>query len=244
MIWGNDTLFNILMWLALGLSLFVGILGIGLFVMWIKYSWMNQHNSMNYTGKDLTQKMFQKYGVNAEIKSSFFYSKYWNHNERRNTYKLRPWTHDRQSLWTMMEASQQAYATIIRKTNKRDFWAAFRLPQLVGWIGGLLGMALVVWAFYGLEKLDINSNGDWQFWVKVSLGFSVTFTAVAFSVVRRAYLLKKNVVPMIADMGFQESELRVIQQIFNWAYIYAWANAILQLIRMVMDIYMKTQERR
>lgn len=233
-----------LAWAAIVVGAFVMILGLGLFVMWIRYSWIERNNTLNITGGELTQKIFQDHGLNPEIKSSFFYSKYWNHNARRNTYRLRPWTHDRRSLWTMMEASQQAYATTIRNTNKREFWLAFRLPQLVMWAGGLIGGGLIAYGIYGYEKAGTPSQNFWDTWFWMVMGTLILIIAMTYATCWRAWKLKKNVVPMISKVGFAEHELRIIQSIFNWAFLYAFANAILQTIRIALEIAQKINDKK
>lgn len=234
---------SILLIAAMIVGAFVFILGMGLFVMWIKYSWIERNNSLNYTGRDLTERMFHDNGINPEIKSSFFYSKYWNHNAKRNTYRLRPWTHDRRSIWTLMEAGQQAYATIIRNTKKKEFWLAFRMPQLIMWAGGLVGAGLIAYGWYAYENLAIGHSASfWNTWVWIALGFLVLLTSMTYATCWRAWQLRKHVVPMISNIGFAEHELRAIQSIFNWAFLYAFANAILQTIRIALEIAEKANQ--
>ena len=236
----NDLTINALIIAALVVGAITFILGIGLFVMWVKYSLFKRDNSINATGGQLTQWIFNKNNVDAQITSSFFYSKYWNHNKRRNTYKLRPWTHNRKSIWTMMEASQQAYATVIRQKKTKTFWYAFRLPQLISFAGTLVGIGLIAWGITALKESghgSINwSNASWGIYVKISIGLSVIMLASMYSQVWRAALLKKHVIPLIKDSGLNDYELKAIQRIFTWALLYAVANAILQTIRVITEI--------
>ena len=221
-------------------GLLTTVAGLGLFVMWIKYSWIKRSNSQNYTGADLTNVMFQNEGQNYEIRSSFFYLKFWNHNKRRNTYKLRPWTHDRRSVWTMMEASQQAYASIIREKHPKTFWTAFRLPRLVSMGGAIIGVGIMVWGIKAAVDLGSLENWNFEAWLKVSIGISVVLVSVAYATVYRAYVLKKNVVPLLEKTGLNQYELDSIQKIFNWALVYAIANAIWQTIRIVGEVLDKS----
>ena len=235
----TDLTINALIIAALVVAVITFILGIGLFVMWIKYSWFKRENSINATGGQLTQWIFNNNNVDAKIQSSFFYSKYWNHNKRRGTYKLRPWTMNRRSIWTMMEASQQAYVTVIREKKKKTFWYAFRLPQLISFAGSLVGIGLMAWAITGLKESGhgINwSNASWGVYLKISLGLSIVMLASMYSQVWRATLLKKHVLPLIKNSGLNDYELKAIQRIFTWALLYAIANAILQSIRVVVEL--------
>ena len=213
-----------------GIMVFIST--IGLFVMWIKYSWIKRNNSKDFTGEEITKKLFQENHINPKIKKSFFYVKYWNHKKKTNTYKLRPWTYSRKSIWTMMEASQQAYATIIRQTNKKTFWLVFRIPQIIA-IGGLLiGSGII---FLGLEttkqvgtSIDIN-------W-KTILGISIVIFTIIFSLVWRSWLLRKNVPNLIKNCGLNKYELNAIKKIFTWFLVYAIAQAILQIIRIILRV--------
>lgn len=213
----------------------VFVVGMGLLIMWIKYSLIRRNNSANYTGRDLTEKLFAQNGQSHDIKSSFFYAKYWNHNKRRGTYKLRPWTHNRKSLWTMMEASQQAYATIIRESNPKTFWMAFRLPQIVSLAGALIGFGFIAWGIYGVGLTTDLIDWNWGTWFKVSLGFSIALLALMYASIYRAYVLKKNVPPMLEGSGLSQEEIKIIKRIFNWALAYAVLNSILQLIKIAID---------
>ena len=238
----KDFTINALIIAALVVAAITIVLGFGLFVMWIKYSLFKRNNSINATGGQLTQWIFNNNGINAEIRSSFFYSKYWNHNKRRNTYKLRPWTMGRKSIWTMMEAAQQAYVTVIRGKKKKTFWYAFRLPQIISFAGTFAGIGLIAWAITGLKEsghvIDW-SKVSWGIYLKISLGISVVMLASMYAQVWRAAVLKRNVVPMIKKSGLNESELKAIQRIFTWALLYAIANAILQSIRVIVEILSK-----
>lgn len=226
-----------LIWTALAIGIIVFILGFGLFVLWIRYSLVKRNNSLNYTGADVTGAIFNKTGINVEIKNSLFYSKYWNHNKKRGTYRLRPWTYSRKSIWTMMEASQQAYATTIRETDKAQFWIAFRLPQLVMSIGGLIGIALTFWGVWAITSNNVDPySASWKTWSLIISGLSIIALSSIYATCWRAWCLKKNVVPLIKDLGFSEYELKAIQRIFNWAFLYSIANAILQTLRVILSI--------
>lgn len=226
-----------LIWAAVVVGALTFILGIGLFVLWIKYSLIEKENSLDYTGRDLTEKIFEKSGISPTIKKSLFYSKYWNHNKRKNTYRLRPWTHNRRSIWTMMEASQQAYATTIRETNKKQFWIAFRVPQIVMMVGGLIGFALIMWTVHIVTSTvdEIHNATSWKDWSMLIVGISIIGASSMYAICWRAWCLKKNVTPMISDLGFNAYELKAIQRIFNWAFVYSIANAILQTINVILS---------
>ena len=213
----------------------VFIASIGIFVCWIYYSWMRRENSMNYTGRDLTQKLFDNEGLNTTIKNSLFYAKFWNHNKRKDTYRLRPWTHNRRSIWTMMEASQQAYATIIREKKPSEFWIAFRLPRIIGFAGIIIGVALITWAIHAAGGFA-EFNGGVGEWIKISIGISVVAVTMAYTTIWRAYVLRKNVPPMLEQTGLNEYEINAIKKIFTWALVYSIAQAILQSIKLAMQV--------
>ncbi|NQZ65853.1 MAG: zinc metallopeptidase [Mycoplasmatales bacterium] len=215
------------------LSALVFVLSIGLFSMWIYYSWIKRVNSQNYTGADLTKYIFDKTNTDVQIKNSWFYVKYWNYNKRKNTYRLRPWTYSRKSIWTMMEASQQAYVTTIRKEKGKQFWLIFRLPLLFRIIGGIGGISLIFLAIH-----DSNNLNDWDFghWLLVIMGISIIFIGYTIADVGRVYVLWKNVLPVIKDSGLSNEELAAIKRIFFWRMIYSIVVVILEILKLIFRI--------
>lgn len=239
----GDTFTDTLLIAAMIASGVVTVTGIGIFVMWIKYSWIEKTNTMGYTGGSLTQKLFSENGLNLEIQSSYFYAKYWNHNKRRNTYKLRPWTVNRSSIWTMMEASQQAYATIIRETKPSIFWTAFRLPRFISWAGGVIGIGIVSWGIYAAHDAGRIDNPNFDEWLRIWVGFSVVVATTAWALVYKTLILRKEVPKLLSSSGLLEFELEAIRKIYNWFAVYAIANAILQSIRLLLEILEQTSRK-
>lgn len=227
---------NILIYTIIVFSVIAFIFGIIIFVSWIKHSWINRENSLNYTGADLTKHIFRNNNINAEVKSSFWYAKYWNHNSRRNTYKLRPWTHSRKSLWTMMEASQQAYATVIKNNNKRKFFIVFRLPFIINIISLLVSVALVFYATKNLNSFSDIWKAGISVWSFIIFSVVILFLSASYSVTYRSYTLKKNVVPMIKSIGFLPHEIETIQKIFNLVFIYSFLIAIIDTLWLILDV--------
>jgi len=227
---GNE---EIIAWVIVGLSALTALLGLGLFIMWIYYSWIRRNNSKNYTGADITEYMFKKTGTNVEVKSAWMYIKYWNYNKRAGTHKLRPWTYNRKSIWTMMEASQQAYATTIRATKGKQFWLIFRIPSIFRIIGLLAGAGLIylgVKDVTGLENLSLDN------WVWIALGISAIFVGYVIADSGRVFVLWRNVVPLLKDSGLSDEELKAINRIFFWRLVYSLAIVIVELIKLVLKL--------
>lgn len=225
-------------WIGVGFGGVLALSSIMYLFLWIKYSLIRSSNSLNVTGGQVTQEIFRRNGVSAEIRPRWFYVKYWNHNKRRNTYALRPWTNDRKSIWTMMEATQQAYATTIRETNKKAFYLAFRLPNIIGIVGSIVGtilIALVIWKSDSLK--------DAYKYTGIGLGISVMVVTQSISCVWKASKIRKNAVPLIKDLGFQPDELKQIQFIYNFFYFLAIVRAIYETIKLIIKIAQKVNEK-
>jgi hypothetical protein len=226
---------NILLWVLLPVSLIVLVSGLGIFILWIRFSWIKRTNSADYTGADLTNKMFNKAKINPEIKNSIFYAKYWNHNKRRNTYRLRPWTYQRKSIWTMMEASQQAYATIIRQTQPKAFWLAFRLPGFIKIGGSVISIGLIIYAFTGSNQI-VNGTLTVTQWFIVSIAIGILITSMLVSEIWMIWILRRDVPTYLQDSGLSEYEIKSIKLIFTWRLVYAIARAIAEILRIAIQI--------
>ncbi len=224
---------EIVFWIVIGISALLLLLSIGLFSMWIYYSWIKRNNSKNYTGEDITKFLFEKTGTNVEIKKSIFYAKYWNYNKRKGTHKLRPWTFSRRSVWTMMEASQQAYVTTIRKEKGKQFWWIFRLPFIFRLVGAIAGMALI---YLGASKETDFNKWDFQNWLWIISGISVIFIGYTIADAGRVYVFWKNVVPLLKDSGLSEKELKAINRIYFWRLVYSVVAVILEIIKLIIRL--------
>lgn len=233
---GNDTLTDSTAYVFIAICVLAGIvllLSIGIAIMWIKYSLIERNNSKNWTGEDATKWIFNKTGmVNVEIKSSIFYMKYWNYNKRRGTYKLRPWTFNRRSIWTLMEAAQQAYASSIRATKGKTFWLLFRLPGIIRAIGVIGGIALM---YLGLK----DSTQDWSDWTLVAIGVIVIFISFLIAECGRLWVLWRNVPKLLKESGLTEAELKAINRIYFWRFVYSVAAVILEIVKLVLQIMSK-----
>ncbi len=225
------------------------VAGIAIFYLWIKHSWIRRNNSKNFTGEDVSRKILDKGGLkNTKIFSSFLYVKYWNFNKRKNTYRLRPWTHNRRSVWTMMEASQQAWVATLRGANKKQYWMIFRLPIVFKIIGAIVGIVTSAMAYSlinksgGWDGLQGNKSKQILFWLDLSIGFSVGAILFMVAEVGKIYLIRKNVVPYIEKMGLNQEELKTIKRIYNWRMVYAVAQAILEIIKLLLRIAARLNE--
>ena len=221
-------------YVVFGFGALLLLLSLGIAIMWVYYSWIRRNNSKNYTGKEISEFIFKKAGMNPEIKSSFFYVKYWNLNKRKNTYRLRPWTMNRRSIWTMMEASQQAYASTIRETKGKTFWLIFRLPVILR-VAGALVSALFI--YLGLKTFDGGiSNMNTKTWLLFSVAISVLLISYTIADVGKVYVLWKNIVPLLKDSGLDEKELKAINRIYFWRMVYAIVVVILEVIKLVVQL--------
>ena len=227
----------ILLWILVPVSLIVLVSGLGIFILWIRFSWIKRTNSANYNGCDLTKKMFSKSNMNTSIINSIFYAKYWNHNKRKDTYRLRPWTYKRKSIWTMMEASQQAYATIIRKSNPKAFWFAFRLPGFIKIAGAIISIGLIVFAFTSLATFKNNTiNLNLKGMFAAVMGISVLIISMLVSEIWMIWILRRDVPKYLEDSGLNEYEIKSIKLIFTWRLVYAIARALAEIIRLILQI--------
>ncbi len=223
----------IIAYVILGIGIAVLLLSLGLFIMWIYYSWIRRGNSKGYTGEDITKYMFKTTKTKATVVSSFFYIKYWNFNKRKATHKLRPWTFKRKSLWTLMEASQQAYATTIRGTKGKQFWIIFRLPTLFKIIG-VIGAALTF--YFGMKGIESIDQATLTNWVWFSSAFAILLISYTFADAGKVFVLWKNVVPMLEDSGLTKMELKAINRIFFWRLVYSIVIVIVELAKTVFEV--------
>lgn len=217
----------------LGLTALMLFLTLMLAFLWIYYSMIRRNNSKNWTGRDMTEYVFNKAGMNVDIKSSFFYIKYWNYNKRKGTYRLRPWTHNRRSIWTLMEAAQQAWASSIRQERGKLFWLVFRLPFIWRVLGFVGAVVIFVLSLRGANFDDGLSTGRW---IGIAAGVSVLFIGYLIADAGRIFYIKKNVVPFIRDCGLEEREIKAINRIYLWRLIYSVAAVIIELIKLALKI--------
>lgn len=211
------------------------ISSIGIIVLWIRFSWIKRTNSANYTGADLTQKMFDKANIDPQILNSFFYAKYWNHNKKKNTYRLRPWTYKRKSIWTMMEASQQAYATILRKNKPKSFWLAFRLPGFIRLVGLIISISMLAYVFINISTQDVTKFTISE-WFIIGTALLILILTFMLSEIWMIWILRRDVPKYLEGLGLNEYEIRCIKTIFTWRLVHAISKAILQIIQIILRI--------
>ena len=212
------------------------------FVQWIRYSWIRKNNSLDYTGRDVTQALFNNAGISKEIKSSMWYAKYWNSGKKGTYYRLRPWTHDRKSIWTVMEASRQAYAEITRSTDKKRYWLAFRLPSVLNIGGTLVAAAIASIGIIEVRELKAGETLSVKAWISFGAAVSMLFTITSISYCWANYALMKHVLPILRPLGFQEEELRAIKSIFVWLFISALVYAIYNTVQTILRVVAATSK--
>lgn len=196
-------------------------------IFWIKYSWIRNTNSQNLNGLAVTQKALSDSPLaNVEIKKSIVYAKYWNHNKKKGTYRLRHWTYDRQSLWTIMEATSQAYASKVRETKSFEFWWLFRLPSLIRTAATIVGII----ACYFL----INTHASAGLFVTAIIG--IIGVPFLFANCGALYVLMKNAMPIVESLGLTDEEVQIIRRIFVLRFVLAFIVTILDLARLVIQL--------
>lgn len=215
-----------------GLTLVCGIIAL---VFWIKYSWIRNTNSQNLNGAMVTKKILSNSSLaNAEIKKSIMYAKYWNHNKKKNTYRLRPWTHDRQSLWTIMEATSQAYASTVRTTKSKEFWWLFRLPSIIKIIAAIVGFITAY--------LMLNADTPTGLFVTAVIG--IIGVPFLFANCGGLYVLMKNAMPLVESLGLTEEEVKIIKRIYVLRFVLTFIATILDLLRLAIQLSESKSSRR
>lgn len=194
---------------------------------WIKYSWVRKTNSQNLDGMMVTRKVLENSALaNVEIKKSMMYAKYWNHNKKKGTYRLRPWTHDRQSLWTIMEATSQAYASSVRENKSKEFWLLFRLPSIIRTVAILIALL----AGY----LLLNSGASIGIFVTAIIGI----VTIPFLIANCGafYMLMENAMPLVRTLGLTDEEVKIIKKIYVIRFVFAVVATVLDLMRLAIQL--------
>lgn len=225
-----------LVWTLIVLSSILSFLGIALLTVYIYYSWIRRENSKNWNGEHVSRFILDQGELqDVQVVSSFFYYKYWNFNKRRRTFKLRPWTVQRRSIWTIMESAQQAYASTLRSKKSFQFWLLFRIPTIVvilAWIvaGGIF--------WFSFTKVENDSDMKWAL---ISIGILIVAAGLTTAESLRIWILFKNVPPLLEKAQFTPEEVKAVRNIYLWRFAFAFVNAIMRLIQLIIQIVRETK---
>ncbi len=240
--WRHDSvLFGLTIALLIALVA-VLIMSIVVFVIYIKTSWIERENSKNITGGELARKILDEEGMSdVEIKPSYFYVKYWNHSKRKKTFRLRPWTVNRRSIWTMTEAAQQTVVSTWRRKKGRmgTAFSIFRIPTILSIISVILSIGTIIYVYLKFrtgEGLSINSSEGKKAITIIIIAFTVIATLTAWADVLKLSIIRKHVTPILQKQGFTEKEMRLFKLIYTSRLILAIAVAIYNTIRLILQI--------
>ncbi|CAM9096711.1 zinc metallopeptidase [Mycoplasma marinum] len=221
---------------------FMFIMQIVVLITYIKTSWIDRRNSKNMTGGDLARKILdQEEMQDTRIVSSFFYVKYWNHSRFRKTFKLRPWTVNRSSLWTMTEAAQQTVVSTWRKKKGRMGmnFTIFRIPTILSIISVLLSILVIAYSFLTLRE-DASGNISHSRIIKTATIIIITFLFIGMLVswadVVKMKIIRKHVLPILEKQGFTQEEIKKFNIIYTSRLLLAIATAIYNTILLILKI--------
>ncbi|CAM9100346.1 hypothetical protein [Mycoplasma todarodis] len=188
------------------------IISIAFILMWIYNSKIKRKNSKDYTGKDITNYIFDKRGVEVNYKESYLYVKFWNYYKKKKLYRIRPWTASRKSLWTLMDASQQAYVTTaIERNEKKQLWGIFWAPLIIVIVGYVLCGVFLVADAKTLKNYETLKGVNWT-WMSLAIA-SVIFSHSIADFTRIVTVWRK-VMPLLKETGLTKRELITINVIF------------------------------
>ncbi|NQZ65854.1 MAG: zinc metallopeptidase [Mycoplasmatales bacterium] len=232
---------TIVAWTTFAFLILALIIFILLITTWIYYSWIRKNNSKGYTGKEITEEISKKANINMEIKNSWFYVKYWNYNKRKNMYRLRPWTYSRNSIWTIMEATQQVYVTTIKLKKKKEIWLVFWIPvilRVTGYIFAVIFLFIGIKDFKELEKENSNwlDNIKWL-WIGIAMLTIFSFHTIAD--ILRIIVIRKNVLSILKEMKFTNEEISSINKIYICRLIYSITAFFLEINKLIIKIILK-----
>ncbi len=227
--------------------LFAIAAAIAVAIIYIKTSWVDRGNSKNLTGGELARKILDKNGMKSTtLKPAWIYIKYWNHSKRKDTFKLRPWTVNRKSIWTMTEAAQQTVVSTWRSQHGKLGMAfkIFRFPTLIKILASLLAFAsagITFWLLHS-QKIVLNTPKDLA---KIAgiLSFILLLIAslIAWADVLKLAIIRKKVTPHLLEQGFNKKEIKAFRMIYTSRLVLAIAIAILTTIRMILRLISSLQ---
>ncbi len=188
------------------------IIFISFILMWIYNSKINKKNSKDFTGKTITEYIFDKRGVEVNYKENYLYVKFWNYYKKKKIHKLRPWTASRKSIWSIMDASQQAYVTtVVEKKEKKNMWNIYWTPLIIVIFGYVLCGVFLVVDTKTFKNFDSLKGVNWL-WLGLAIS-SIIFTHTIADFIR-IITIWKNTMPLLKDSGLTEKELKRINVIF------------------------------
>ncbi|NQZ29077.1 MAG: zinc metallopeptidase [Mycoplasmatales bacterium] len=238
----NDKLLVSLIIMLIVVATIILIMSLVVFAIYIKTSWIERENSKNITGGELARKILDEEGMdNVKIKPSYFYIKYWNHSKRKNTFRLRPWTVNRRSIWTMTESAQQTIVSTWRKNNgrMRTAFTIFRIPTIINIASLVISIGLIIYIY-----LNFHSNGSFSInspkWRKTIVifivGFTFAATLVAWADVVKLSIIKKHVIPILEKQGFTDNEIKLFKLIYTSRLFLIIAIAIYRTLELMTQI--------
>ncbi len=220
------------------------------FIYWIKHSWIHRGNSHNYTGSDFSVKTMRAFGVkkNIEVRSRYFFGgyKFWNYSKARKALTLKPWTARRRSLWTLNEASENAYyATLVEKSAKRRLLYKFSasLSGLLICLVFILGIMIMIPIFQNTNASTFQVNG--VIWVLNIIYTAVILIAIWISVlwyIEIVKVMKPFLKKCVKNGELTEQEATIIRRIQKIRLFYAIVVAIYNAIQLAIRIMQKYQE--
>ena len=238
----NDKLLYGLMIALIIAFVAVLIMSLVVFAVYVKTSWIERENSKNMTGGELTRKILNEEGMaDVEIKPSYFYAKYWNHSKRKNTFRLRPWTIRRRSIWTMTEAAQQTVVSTWRRKKGRmgTAFTIFRIPTIISVASVILSIGTIIYMFLKFrtgEGIAVNSPEGRKTIAIVIIAFTFIATLTAWADVLKLSIIKKHVTPILEKQGFTDKEIKLFKLIYTSRLILAIAVAIYNTLRLILQI--------
>ncbi|TCG11074.1 hypothetical protein [Mycoplasma todarodis] len=188
------------------------IIAVTFILMWIYNSKIKKGNSKDFTGKSLTKHIFDKREVEVNYKESYLYVKFWNYYKKKKIHKLRPWTASKKSIWTLMDASQQAYVTtVIERNEKKQLWGIFWAPLITVIVGYVLCGVFLVVDTQTLKNFETLKGVNWT-WMGLAIA-SVIFSHSIADFIRIVTVWRK-VMPLLKETGLTDKELKTINAIF------------------------------
>lgn len=212
------------------LSLAAAISSAMLYV-YIYYSWVRRKNEEKQQGFDAARKVFNKAGnTNVKIVSSLLIFKWWNYSKRKNVFKLRPWTHNRTSYWTLMDASSQAYLADVKFNKKDKHFSMYTFPLILRIISIVCGALAIIVAI--IAPFVVPGNEDYKgkdlILPYLLIAAAVWVIGSAIGSLNKSKELRKNLLPMFKGI-ISDSEARSIKRVLVFKWMFAWSSLILSI---------------
>ncbi len=226
----------------------VFVLSMVVLAVYIKTSWIERNNSQDITGGELSRKILDEEGMkDVEIKPSIFYIKYWNHSKFRKTFRLRPWTVNRKSIWTMTEAAQQTVVSTWRRKKGRMgvAFSIFRIPTIINIVSvflSIFAIAYMITKFKSGGSMDLNSSEGKRAITIIVVTFGIIALLISWSDVLKLSIIRKHVTPILLKQGFNEKEMRAFKLIYTSRLVLSIAVAIYNTLRVILQIVATTSK--